>query len=176
MPDAPIHSLARGKFLELVTANGWEFVHRIRGRTPVAIAALTPENNVLLISQYRAPLNALCIEIPAGLVGDHSEHESWQQAAARELLEETGWSASSFELLCHGPTSAGLTSEQIMLVRARELVKVGPAAGDGSEQITLHEIPLADAHAWLDDHARRNIPIDPKVYAALYFLSHPAAR
>ncbi|HVX86199.1 MAG TPA: NUDIX hydrolase [Phycisphaerae bacterium] len=169
------HSLARGKFLELVNVNGWEYVRRIRGRTPIAIAALTPDNRILLISQYRAPLEAVCIEIPAGLVGDHSQQESWQEAAARELLEETGWSASSFELLCHGPTSAGLTSEQIMLVRARQLVKVGPAAGDGSEQITLHEIPLPDVHAWLDDRARRNFPIDPKVYAALYFLSRPAA-
>jgi len=168
----PQISLYRGKFLELVSRDNWEFVTRIRGRTPVGIAALTPDNKVLLISQFRIPLNQTIIEIPAGLVGDKpgEESEPWQLAAQRELLEETGWHAEKVELLSEGPTSAGLTSERIKLVRATHLTKKGPPTPDGDEQITLHEIPLPEVHAWLAQKFREGHLIDPKVYAALYFL------
>jgi ADP-ribose pyrophosphatase len=173
-------TLARGKFLELVSVGGpdhaWEFVNRVRGTTPVGIVAVTPDNRIVLISQHRPPVGAAVIEIPAGLVGDHEgdESEAWETAAKRELLEETGWQAQTVERLTLGPPSAGLSSELIMLVRARTLTKVGAPQGDGSEDITLHEIPLADVDAWLAEKAAAGALIDPKVYAALYFIRlHP---
>jgi ADP-ribose pyrophosphatase len=170
MPDI---SLYRGKFLELRSHDNWEYVHRVRGQTPVGIAALTPNNKVLLISQFRVPLQKTIIEIPAGLVGDKpgEESEPWQLAAQRELLEETGWSADKIEFLTEGPTSAGLTSECIKLVRATGLIKRGPPTPDGNEQIEVHEIPLPEVHHWLAQKAHAGHLIDPKVYAALYFLT-----
>jgi ADP-ribose pyrophosphatase len=187
MPDAPKpalskepkakKSLCRGKFLELVSAGGWEFVDRVRGRTPVGIVALTPDDRVLLISQHRVPVDADVIEIPAGLVGDHDEpggvEESWEVAAGRELVEETGWEAGHVEQLSLGPTSAGLTSECILLVRATALKKVGEPQSDGSENITVHAVPLVEIDAWLDAKAKAGMLIDPKVFAALYFLRRP---
>jgi ADP-ribose pyrophosphatase len=162
----------RGKFLEMVTAGGWEFVQRTKGRTPVGIVAVTPEARVVLISQFRVPVAAEVIEIPAGLVGDHEggEEEQWEVAAKRELVEETGWAAETMERLTEGPTSAGLTSELIMLVRARDLTKVGEPQGDGDEHITVHEVPLTEVDAWLQAKVAARVLVDPKVYAALYFV------
>ncbi len=173
MHDLPEkQTLCRGKFIAMVSVGGWEFVERTRGNTPVGIIAMTPDRRVLLISQFRVPLAAEVIEIPAGLVGDHDgdENEAWELAAQRELFEETGYSAECVELLSEGPTSAGLASERIMLVRASGLTKRGAAQGDGTEQITLHEVPLAEVDAWLAAKFRAGVLIDPKVYAALYFL------
>jgi ADP-ribose pyrophosphatase len=174
--NKPTRTLARGKFLELVAVGGpdraWEFVNRVRGTTPVGIVAVTPDQRLVLISQHRPPVDATVVEIPAGLVGDHEgdESEAWETAAKRELVEETGWQAQSVERLTLGPPSAGLSSELIMLVRARTLTKVGDPQGDGSEDITVHEIPLAEVDAWLAEKVAAGVLIDPKVYAALYFI------
>ncbi len=139
--------LCRGKFLELARVGTWEFVERIRGRTPVGIVAMTAERRVILISQFRVPVGKVIVEIPAGLVGDSAgnEEEAWETAAKRELLEETGYSAERVEMLSEGPTSAGLTSECIMLVRATGLVKHGGPTPDGEEDITVHEVGLEEA-------------------------------
>ena len=173
MPDI---SLCQGRFLELRDRDGWEYVHRVRGRTPVGIAAVTPERKMVLISQFRVPLGQTIIEIPAGLVGDKpgEELEAWEVAAQRELLEETGWWAAKVEFLTEGPTSAGLTSECIKLVRATGLEKRGEPTPDGDEQITVHEIPLKEVDAWLAKKVWAGEMVDPKVYAALYFLMRNA--
>jgi ADP-ribose pyrophosphatase len=139
----------------------------------VAIAAVTPENKVLLISQFRLPVGKVCVEIPAGLVGDADAHagEEWKSAALRELREETGYTADGIDLLTEGPTSAGLTSECIILARATGLKKAGDPTPDGDERITVHEVPVAEVDTFLQARARAGDLIDPKVYAALYFLT-----
>ena len=166
--EAPVIMVA-GRFLELVNAGGWEYVRRVKGDWPVGILAVTDDGRVLLISQYRVPVGKEVIEIPAGLVGDQEAGESWVAAAKRELLEETGCQAEHVEELAAGPTSAGLTSEMIRLVRATGLKKVGVPGGDATEQITVYEVPLAEVGGWLAERASRGMPVDPKVYAALYF-------
>jgi ADP-ribose pyrophosphatase len=170
MSPTPV-SLGRGKFLELVISGSWEYVRRVRGKTPVGLIALTDDRRILLISQYRIPVGKSCIEIPAGLVGDSHDNEDWQTAARRELREETGYAAAGFEPLTEGPTSAGLTSECILLVRATGLRKVGNPQPDAGERITLHEVPLEKADAFLQRRAAAGDLVDPKVYAALYFLT-----
>jgi ADP-ribose pyrophosphatase len=161
-------TLFQGRHLELAAVGKWEFVQRLRG-SPVGIAAVTPEGNLLLISQFRVPVGRTVVEIPAGLAGDGAD-ESWEAAAARELREETGWTAENFEKLTEGPTSAGLTSECVMLVRATELTKAGPQEPDGDEQITVHEVPMAEVVPWLRARESEGMLIDPKVWAGLYFL------
>jgi ADP-ribose pyrophosphatase len=80
------------------------------------------------------------------------------------------------ERLTEGPTSAGLTSELIMLVRARDLTKVGEPHGDGDEHITVHEVPLGEVDGWLQAKVTAGILVDPKVYAALYFVRRDETR
>ena len=68
-----------------------------------------------------------------------------------------------------GPTSPGLTSEEIVIYRATGLRRVGPGGGLESESITVHEVPLAGAEAWLREREAAGLRIDLKVYAGLYF-------
>jgi ADP-ribose pyrophosphatase len=176
--NADERSLGKGKFLELIAIGKWEFARRIHGTTPVGIVAVTPARELLLISQFRIPLGKTIVEIPAGLVGDGKDHaESWKTAAARELQEETGYTAADFDELMVGPTSAGMTSECIRLVWARNVTRAGDPTPDGDEQIDVHLIPLANVESFLAARVAVGCLIDPKVYAALYFAakSHEGA-
>ncbi len=168
-PDTTL--LYQGKFLSLFKTGKWEYAKRPGDGHPVAILAVTPENKLLLISQFRIPVQKTCVEIPAGLVGDTDTAESWQTAACRELEEETGYTAAHFEKLAFGPTSAGLTSECITFCRATNLKKLAAARPDGDEQITIHEVPLNEIDPFLQQQSAAGNLIDPKVYAALYFLT-----
>ena len=86
------------------------------------------------------------------------------------LIEETGFAARSLELIMDCPSSAGMTDEIVSFIRARELEQVGPGGGDDSEDIQVHAVPIAGIDAWLDERHHRGIPLDPKIFAALYWL------
>src|SRR5580693_7412923 len=106
--SAPLH---RGRHLELVEDHGWEYVQRRNASAVVGILAVTPAHELLLVEQHRIPVGGPVIELPAGLVGDEDADEDIAKAAARELIEEAGWSPSQCAVLAKGPSSAGLTSE-----------------------------------------------------------------
>ncbi len=165
-------TLGEGRFLRLIRADGWEWVERAGTRGVVAIMAVTREGKLLLVEQYRPPVGAQVIELPAGLVGDlpESDDESFEEAAERELLEETGYAAASLRVRAQGPISAGMSSEVIHFVEASDLAKIGPGGGDETEQSEVHEVDLDCAGAWCEDKIRAGAVVDPKVFAALYFL------
>ncbi len=133
--------------------------------------AVTDDGRLVLIEQPRPALGGVAVELPAGLVGDTPGDESEEAATAanRELAEETGYEASRIEQVAHGPSSPGLTSECISIFVATGLRKVGPGGGDGNEQITVFEVPLAEVEAWLGERIARGAHVDLKVYAGLYF-------
>jgi ADP-ribose pyrophosphatase len=110
--------------------------------------------------------------LPAGIVGDEpgGSSESLSDAARRELLEETGYTADHIETLTSGPASSGLTSEVVTLLRASGLKRVSAGGGVAHENITVHEVPLSQVHGWLAARANEGLLIEPKIYAGLYFL------
>lgn len=171
LQSAPPTTVAEGKHIRLVKQGKWEFVQRKGVSGIVAILAVTDESNLVLIEQFRMPVGKKVIELPAGLAGDvaGSENEQLATAAARELMEETGYEAREMTYLAAGVPSAGITDEVITLFRATGLKKIGQGKGDGSEQITLHEVPLAQAERWLEQKAKQGYLVDLKVYAGLYF-------
>lgn len=169
MAKSSAKTLHQGRYLILKERADWEFVER---HHPVAaIIAWTPSDELVLVEQYRKPIERATIEIPAGLIGDvaGTEDESLLVAAGRELEEETGWRANKLHQGIAVPTSAGMSSEWVTFVWAEELTKVGPGGGDASEDITVHEIPRTEIDAWLDDKYHQGHAIDPKIYAALYW-------
>ena len=158
----------QGRWLEVVDRDGWEFVRRRGTSGVVGVVAATPEGKLLLVRQPRRPVGCDTIELPAGLVDPGEEP---LQAAARELLEETGWKAGRLSVICRAPSSAGLTSETLLLVLAQDLERVGEGGGiPGEESIQVVEVPLEEAHAWLESRIAEGSLVDAKIWAALWFL------
>jgi len=159
-----------GKHLKVRLRGHWEYVER-RGVTGiVCIVAVTDDEKLLLVEQHRPPVDARVVELPAGLVGDvpGEAHEPLEAAARRELLEETGYEAGHLEVLFEGPPSAGLSDEHITFFLATGLRKVAPGGGDASEDIAVHEVPLAELPAFLDRRRERGALIDAKLFSPLY--------
>ncbi len=162
-----------GRYLRMVVQGHWEYAQRTHGNgMAVIIIAVTPDNEVLFVEQYRVPLQARTIEMPAGLVGDDHAHDTLADAARRELIEETGWHADNVDVLLSGPTSSGMSSERIAFVRATSLNKVGPGGGVAGEDIIVHAVPRATAPAWLMQKSREGFELDLKLWAGLWMIDH----
>jgi len=162
-----------GKYQRMVVRGTWEYSERTHaGGLAAIIIAVTPDDTVLFVEQFRVPLQARTIEMPAGLVGDIDAGESIEVSAVRELEEATGWPADHAEVLMLGPTSSGASSEKLAFVRATGLRKVGEGGGDASEDITVHEIPRARAAAWLVEKMGQGYELDAKLWAGLWMIEH----
>jgi ADP-ribose pyrophosphatase len=162
--------LHAGKFIELVRIGRWEYARRTRSQRAVGIIARTDGGELVLVQQHRIPVSADTIELPAGLVGDEDAHEAVTTAARRELLEETGYEAQRIEHLFDGPSSAGLTDEQVDLVLATGLRQVHCGGGIEGERITVHTVAIDNLSEFLKLQRSRGIQIDFKVRLAEYML------
>ncbi len=103
-----------------------------------AIVAIDSEDNVLLVRQYRKPVEKALLEIPAGLM---EPGEDTLQCARREFEEETGFSAERWEKLGFFYTSPGFCTEDMHLYLATEL-RPAKSAPDSDENIELVRLPL----------------------------------
>lgn len=154
-----------------VRRNGhWDYVQRPNSEAAVGILAITDDEEILLVEQFRIPLQRRVIEIPAGLVGDEEEFrgEDLAETARRELLEETGYSADSMTLLLSSPTSAGMTSEMTHIYHAQGLTRAGSGGGVHGEDITVHHVPAATIREWLREKVQEGLLVDFKIQAALW--------
>lgn len=168
--------LYEGRWLRMKSRGRWEFAERVRPGGAALILAISDDDCLLLVEQLRVAVARRTIELPAGLVGDTAEFagESLAAAALRELEEETGYRAERVEALHSGPSSAGMSNEIIHYVRAHGLHKVGSGGGDASEDITVHEVPLAGVPRWLAERAAEGLSVDLKLLAGLWLLDHPS--
>lgn len=164
-----LETLFETRWIRLLRNGHWDFVVRPHSPDCVGILAITPEDEIILVEQFRIPLQRRVIEIPAGIVGDEPEHlgESLADTAARELLEETGYRAGCVEKLITTPTSAGLTSEYIHLYYATGLTREHEGGGTAGEDIVVHHVPLAGLCGWLREQEAAGKVIDFKIHAAL---------
>lgn len=165
--------LAEGSFLGLYTRGHWEYAHRTNCSGAVGILPVTDNNEVILVEQFRIPLQTKVIEIPAGLVGDEPEFssESMAETAARELLEETGYRAGKISPLFVGPTSPGMTTEVVSFFFASGLVREHQGGGTAHEDIVVHRIAISELDCWLAQRQSEGLFVDPKIHACLY-LAH----
>lgn len=156
--------------LLVLERDGWEYVERKRGKSAVAVIAITDGDEIILVEQHRKPVDARVIDLPAGLIGDEDSSDA-VETARKELEEEAGYSCETVEVLSEGVSSPGITSERIVLARARGLERTGEGGGVKGEKITVHLIALAGVRKWLHDRERAGILIDMKVWAGLYFAT-----
>ncbi|UVO55483.1 NUDIX hydrolase [Sphingomonas sp. SUN039] len=151
-----------GKYITAKRRGPWEYVARARGIGAAVILAID-DGHVLLVEQWRVPLQRRCLELPAGLVGDETEGEDVATSAARELEEETGWRADTIEIVGEFASSPGMVSETFTLVTAHGLTKVGDGGGVPGEDITVHRVALPDVTAFVASKRAEGVTIDVKL-------------
>ena len=156
----------QGRFITARTRGKWEYVSRARGIKAAVILAID-DGDVLLVEQYRVPLGANSLELPAGLVGDETQGEPVETAAARELEEETGYRPGRIERIGEFHSSPGMVSESFYLVRAIGLKKVGQGGGTDGENITVHRVRLSDLAAFIDATRQSGCAMDAKLLMLL---------
>jgi len=167
--------LKEGNFMRLVKKGEWEFVERNNCSGIVIIVAMTDQEKVIFVEQYRPPVDKKVIEFPAGLVNDHGHPkiESFVTAAKRELLEEAGYQAQRIVKLLEGPVSSGSSGDIVTMVLATGLKKVASGGGvDEFESIIVHEVDLKDVDSWLKKMESQGYLVEPKIYTGLYFLKN----
>lgn len=106
----------------------------------VAIVPLDHDGNVILVRQYRKPIERELLEIPAGLI---HPGEDPVECARRELREETGYLAEGLEWLASLYTSPGFSSELMHIYLAITLLQA-PLKADEDEIIQLVRVPLKE--------------------------------
>ena len=165
MSDAE-ETVWEGKFLAAKRRGKWEYVSRTRNISAAVILAVD-EGDVILVEQFRVPLGRLCLELPAGLIGDETEGEAVESAAIRELEEETGYRAARMKDLGYYHSSPGMVSEGFTLLRAEGLSCVGDGGGVEGEDILVHRVPLADVSAFVAAKRAEGCAIDVRLLLLL---------
>lgn len=125
----------------------------------VGVVALTDDMEILLVKQYRKPLETTTLEIPAGKLDPGEEH---RVCGIRELEEETGLCAKNFEYLGYIYPSPGFTDEVTHIYLATELYQ-GEAHPDPDEYLDVVKMPFSEAIACM----MRNEIADAKTVAGI---------
>lgn len=174
------------KFLNLMASKrkdktDWIYAHRPNAKN---IAIIVPvihkadDNYTLFLTTKRPPLteeygDAICLEFPAGLVGDENTEETTDIALRKELLEETGYEAKSFEIKVKNlVSSGGMTSEKSTLAIAEIFdteKKVAPVDDDGIITGRI-EVKIKDVSNFLKKAEKDGIFLSAQTLAGVYFL------
>lgn len=135
-------------------AEGWrETVYDVvRHPGAAAIVPLFEDGTVALLRQFRYPVGGEIWEIPAGTL---RPGESWEACARRELEEEIGWRARSWEPLAAFYTTPGFCDEEMRVFLATDLVP-GESALDEDEHLEPARLPFEEALARVESGAIRD--------------------
>ena len=127
----------------------WETVERknVYGEGAVVVVALTGERGLILERNWRAALESYVVQFPAGLTD--KEGESREDAARRELLEETGYAAAELIPIVSVPLCPVLTATKATHFFAPGVRLVGGQRMDAAEEIEVVEVPVAQVDDYL---------------------------
>jgi ADP-ribose pyrophosphatase len=164
--DEPGQVVWSGRFITAKKKGPWEYVSRARGISAGVIVAID-DGHVILVEQYRVPLGKNCLELPAGLIGDETEGEAVETAAARELEEETGYRPARMTDLGYYYSSPGMVTEGFHLLRAEGLEKVSEGGGVEGEDIVVHRVKLAELPAFVAEKRAAGVAIDVRLLLLL---------
>jgi ADP-ribose pyrophosphatase len=162
-----------GKFIRFVlikyidssgTIREWESFERVNCKGIVAVVPVTDNKEVLLIRQFRPPVNGYVIEFPAGL---NDKGDTLQEAARRELLEETGYTAKKMVFLTEGPLSSGASGEILTAYLANGLEFKGVGKRDETEDIELLKVPIKEVESRLSALRSEGNYVDLKIFGLI---------
>lgn len=131
----------------------------------VNILPITPDGQILLVAQFRHGSGAISLESPGGLI---EPGETPEEAAARELREETGYTARSFRLLGETDANPAFMSNRFFAVLAEDAVQTDPTAWDEHEELAPQLIPVSELEALIGSgHIRNTFTMLPLCWYAL---------
>ena len=116
----------------------------VRHNGAVAILAVTPDDKIVLVKQFRYPCNRVLLEIPAGKLDIAGENP--EQCAVRELAEETPYTCETVDLIYQFYTSAGFSDEKLYLYQAHGLQRNSTLKPDEDEYLELVELNKTQAN------------------------------
>jgi len=119
----------------------------IRHPGAVVVVAVDDDGAVILERQWRHPLGAAMIELPAGKIDSGEEPLA---CARRELQEETGYAASQWRELATLHPCVGYSDERLILFLAQGLAQTGARPDDG-EHLEVFALPLTEAVTWVEE-------------------------
>lgn len=148
---------------ELEWPNGHRMAYEVMElRDVVIVLALTADERVVMLKQYRHPIAEIVHELPAGLV-DAGERP--QDAARRELMEETGYLAKTLRHLGSYAPISGISTLWFHVFLATDL-EDGQAAPEPSEDLEVDLVPFNDVLAGVETGAYPTLSIN---FAVLYY-------
>lgn len=107
----------------------------------INVVAVTPEDEILLIEQYRHGIRSVTVEIPGGMI---DPGEAPIEAAKRELLEETGYRAEKWVCIGEVVPNPAIQDNKCYTYLAQSAVKVKEPEFDNTEDIQTFTLPAAD--------------------------------
>jgi ADP-ribose pyrophosphatase len=164
----PREVMWEGKFVRALRRGKWEYASRARDIRAVVILA-EHDGKIILVDQPRVPTDCRCIELPAGLVGDHDPNATVESTAIAELEEETGFTADHVERLGDFYSSPGMLAEGFTLVRAHGVRKIGEGGGDESEDINVHLVSRSNVPNFIEQKRAEGFGVDAKLLLLLNF-------
>lgn len=129
----------------------------------VIIIGMTPEGKYICNEEYRHPVGKLVLCFPGGFI---DENETILKAAERELLEETGYAAKSYEIIGCAYPYVGFTGQKVYYIKAKEALYKAPPQPETSE---IFQVKLLNSEE-INKEIERGRPIDGTFTTALFFL------
>ena len=131
--------------------------------------AITDDDKIVLIEQFRYPINEECIELPGGFT---DKNEAPEKAVARELTEETGYSFRKFYSLGSIYSNPGVLTNPTHLFLATGGVKTGGQSLDDNEEIKIILKPLGEVRKMLGNFTFKQSLHEVCLHRAFAFLDH----